>query len=109
MACASNVTIEIDAGAVPLLDGALELATFGLLTSGDKTNREYIGTDVAIDKAVDPNLVKLLFDPQTAGGMLIAVAKDRGTSLFERLRESYSSARVIGNVVERQEHRIVVR
>ena len=109
MACASNVTIEIDGGAVPLLDGALELATFGLLTSGDKTNREYIGTDVAIDKAVDPNLVKLLFDPQTAGGMLIAVAKARATSLLERLRESYPATRIIGNVVESREHRIVVR
>ena len=43
MACASKVTIEIDRGAVPLLDGALESAAAGMLTSGDKTNREYVG------------------------------------------------------------------
>ena len=71
MAKASKVTIEIDSGAVPLLDGALELAAAGMLTSGDKTNREYVGEDIEIDETVDKNLVKLLFDPQTAGGMLI--------------------------------------
>src|SRR5439155_575963 len=58
MACASEVTISIDAASVPVLEGALELATAGLLTSGDKTNREYIGADVEIDTAVNENLVK---------------------------------------------------
>src|SRR6185503_6188597 len=75
IACASKVTIELDSRAVPLLDGALELAAEGMLTSGDKTNREYIGADVAIAPSVDANVVRLLFDPQTAGGMLIAVAE----------------------------------
>src|SRR6185503_11764297 len=67
MACASKVTIEINAAAVPLLEGAMELASEGMLTSGDKTNREYVGADVEIGAGVDANLVKLLFDPQTAG------------------------------------------
>ena len=43
MAKASKVTIEIDASSVPFLKGALELAAAGMLTSGDKTNREYVG------------------------------------------------------------------
>jgi selenide,water dikinase len=43
MACASKVTIEIDSAAVPLLDGALELASEGMLTGADKTNRQYVG------------------------------------------------------------------
>src|SRR5262249_38056656 len=76
LACASRVTIEIDSRAVPLLDGAMELAHAGMLTSGDKTNREYVGDDVEITPTVDSNLVRLLFDPQTAGGMLIAVAEN---------------------------------
>src|SRR6185436_17440804 len=54
VACASKVTIEIDSRAVPLLDGALELAHDGMLTSGDKTNREYVGVDVEIAPTVDP-------------------------------------------------------
>jgi len=51
-----------------LLEGALDLAAAGMLTSGDKTNREYVGLDIEIAGSADENLLKLLFDPQTAGG-----------------------------------------
>ena len=100
MARASKVTIEIDAKAVPLLDGALQLASAGMLTSGDKTNREYVGADIKIETAVDKDLVKLLFDPQTAGGMLIAIAEDKAQALLGTLRQNYPAAQVIGRVRE---------
>lgn len=108
LACASKVTIEIDAGAVPLLAGALEFASQGMLTSGDKTNREYVGADVEIAEAVDPNLIKLLFDPQTAGGMLIAVGEDNAGALLSVLSKNYPQARVIGRVLPHGLHSIVV-
>jgi selenide,water dikinase len=108
MACASKVTIEIDASAVPLLDGALELASQGMLTSGDKTNREYVGLDVEIAEAVDPNMVKLLFDPQTAGGMLIAITEDKSEALLRSLNENYPKARAIGRVLPESPRKIVV-
>ena len=108
MAKASNVTISIEPGAVPLLEGALELAAAGMLTSGDKTNREYVGVEVEIDPSVDPNLIKLLFDPQTAGGMLIAAPAERADELLARLREAYATAAVIGRVTERTSQSIVV-
>jgi selenide,water dikinase len=108
MAKASKVTIEIDASAIPLLEGALELASAGLLTSGDKTNREYVGEDIDIAESVDRNLVKLLFDPQTAGGMLIAVSEGRSNALREGLNESYPHAKVIGRVTSRDSRSIVV-
>lgn len=98
MARASKVTIEIDASAVPVIEGALELASEGLLTSGDKTNREYVGTDVEIDRSVDENLVKLLFDPQTAGGMLVATPETKAKSLLATLNKNYRKARIIGRV-----------
>jgi selenide,water dikinase len=91
-----------------LLEGALELAAAGMLTGADKTNREYVGEDIKIDEAVDKNLVKLLFDPQTAGGMLISISPDRADELLIRLRENYPRAEVIGRVVEPGEHSIVV-
>ena len=109
LARASKVTIEIEAGAVPVLDGALELAAAGLLTSGDKTNRDYIGDDIQIDESVDKDLVKLLYDPQTAGGILISVSPDRADSLLARLRENYPEAVMIGRVGEPAEHSILVR
>ena len=109
MAKASNVSIAIEAVTVPLLEGALELAAAGILTSGDKTNREYVGEDIQIDGSVDENLVKLLFDPQTAGGMLIAVSADRSDPLLTLLRKNYRQAQIIGRVREPAESSILVR
>ena len=109
MAKASNVSIQIDAGAVPLLEGALELAAAGVLTSGDKTNREYVGKDIEIDESVDKDLVKLLYDPQTAGGMLISISTVKAPRLLERLLENYPVAQVIGRVTERGAHSIALK
>ena len=108
MACASKVTIQINAGAVPLLDGALELASKGMLTGADKTNREYVGIDVDISGSVDANLVKLLFDPQTAGGMLIAIAENKAQSLLDTLSKNYPHAKIIGQVHPPGSHSIMV-
>ena len=109
MAKASQVTIELDSRTVPLLEGALELAAQGMLTSGDKTNREYIGQDIEVGDSIGKETRSLLFDPQTAGGMLISIHPDRATDLMARLRENYSQAQVIGRVFERGACSIKVR
>ncbi len=108
MARASQVTIEINAADVPILEGALELVAAGMLTSGNKTNREYVGEGVKIGDSVDENLVKLLFDPQTAGGMLISVTSAGAKELLQRLREQYLSAQIVGRVIDRGDHNIRV-
>ena len=100
MARASQVTIEIEPGRVPLLDGALELATAGVITGADKTNREYVGDDIEIDVSVSKEMRRLLFDPQTAGGMLIAISPKLAPDLLARLRENYPRADVIGRVTD---------
>jgi selenide,water dikinase len=104
MAKASKVTIEIDAAAVPLLDGSLELATAGMLTSGDKTNRAYVGEDIEIVAAIDQDLLKLLFDPQTAGGMLISISEAKSAAILNQLRKNYSGASVIARVTPAGAH-----
>jgi selenide,water dikinase len=108
MACGSNVTIEVESTAVPLLAGSLDLARHGMLTSGDKTNREYVGEDVIIENSVDIDLVKLLFDPQTAGGMLIAIEESKSQALLKRLKGNYPEAAVIAKVVNRGPTRLRV-
>jgi len=108
MACASNVTIEIESGRVQVLEGALELAGAGMLTSGDKSNREYVGEDVQIGEEVSKEMNHLLFDPQTAGGMLIAIPGDRANALLARLCEQYEHATVIGRVTAPGAKRIIV-
>jgi selenide,water dikinase len=109
MARASNVTIQIEPGAVPLISGALELAASGLQTGADKTNREYVGEDISIAAGIDVNLVKLLFDPQTAGGLLLAIAEDKAGDLLTQLRRNYPRAEIIGRVTARGEKSISVR
>ena len=109
MACASCVTIEIDSARVPLIKGALELAVQGLLTSGDKTNRAYAGAEVEVASTVDPNLVKLFYDPQTAGGLLLSISEEKAEDLLTELRQHYPDAEIIGRVVERGQKAIVVK
>jgi len=108
MARASNVTIEIDSGHVPLINGALELAVSGMQTGADKTNREYVGEDVEIAPGIDPNLVKLLYDPQTAGGLLLAIAGEMAEDVLTELRSNYPRAEIIGRVSKPGEKRILV-
>jgi len=109
LARASNVTIEIDSAQVPLIKGALELAASGALTGADKTNRQYVGEDIEIAESVDPNLVKLFYDPQTAGGLLLAISRDKADSLLTELRINYPRAEVIGQVTEQRSKLIVAR
>ena len=109
MACASDVTIEIDSARVPVLDGALELAAAGMLTSGDKSNRDYVGHEVSIADNVGKEMQHLLFDPQTAGGMLIAASSEKAEVLLQRLRENYPRVNIIGEVKEASGKRIRVK
>jgi len=109
VARASNVTIEIDSSRVPLIGGALELAAAGLMTGADKTNREYVGADIEVASTVDPNLMKLFYDPQTAGGLLLAISADKAKGLVEALRENYPRAEMIGSITERGAKAIVVK
>jgi selenide,water dikinase len=108
MACASNVTIEIDSTRVPLINGALELAAAGLMTGADKTNREYVGEDISWSVDLNPNLVKLFYDPQTAGGLLLAIPAEKADDLLKELRPNYPRAEVIGRATTRGEKRIKV-
>ncbi len=108
MARASRVTLELEAAHVPVLEGALQLAGRGMLTSGDKTNREYVGDDIAISDAVSKELTHVLYDPQTAGGLLIAIEAERAEVLLAELRPHYPQAAIIGRVREYDTHSIRV-
>jgi selenide,water dikinase len=109
VARASNVTIEIDSARVPLINGALELARAGLMTGADKTNREYVGAEIEVASTVDPDLMKLFYDPQTAGGLLLAISAERADHLLAELRENYPLAEIVGRVTGRGAKAIVVK
>jgi selenide, water dikinase len=81
IAAASAVAAELDAGAVPLLPGARELAALGVTTGGAARNRAFARHLVEISGEAAPEVVELLFDPQTSGGLLLAVAPERSEAL----------------------------
>ena len=86
MAAASGVTIGIDAAAVPLFRGVLPLVRANS-SGGLVSNREHFGGGVQADPTLDPDVVSLMFDPQTSGGLLIAAdreAADRVAVALER-------------------------
>jgi selenide, water dikinase len=97
MAKASGVTLAIDVGAVPLLDGALDLVD-GNMSGGGKTNIQHFGSEVSSESGLDARRIQLLYDPQTSGGLLAAIAPSDAAEALRLLAESGVSARPIGSV-----------
>jgi selenide, water dikinase len=85
MASGSGVTLVIEAAKLPLLPRAPRLAEKGYITGGCKRNREYLDDKITIEKSIREGLVEVALDPQTSGGLLIAVAKRHATKLVDEL------------------------
>lgn len=84
MAEASGVGLEIDLGAVPLMQGAKEYAARGLFPGGTQDNRDFFGPKVDAAKHLLESEVKLLFDSQTSGGLLLCVPADKRDAFTAR-------------------------
>jgi selenide, water dikinase len=85
MASGSGVTLVIESAKMPLLRGAPRLAEKGYITGGCKRNREYLADKMAIDKSIREGLVEVALDPQTSGGLLLAVSKRFAPKLLDDL------------------------
>jgi selenide,water dikinase len=70
------------------LRGAPRLAEKGYLTGGCKRNRDYLGDKMVIEPSLREGLVEVAIDPQTSGGLLVAVAKRHAVKLVDELREA---------------------
>lgn len=106
----SGVGAEIDAHTVPLLPGAIELAKAGMVPGGTRRNEDHFGRVTKVDPGLAPELRTLLFDAQTSGGLLMAVAPER----LEALLAALDGNRVeviaqIGRVTSGGPEQIVVR
>ncbi|MBM3677485.1 MAG: selenide, water dikinase SelD [Actinobacteria bacterium] len=98
MASRSGVRLELDSGALPPLEGALELARAGVRTGGHRRNREFAGPHV--ESTASPEAEALAFDPQTAGGLLISLPAERAPVLAGAFAAAGLALHRIGKAVE---------
>jgi selenide,water dikinase len=104
MASGSGVTIVLEARAMPLLPGAKRLAEQGSLTGGCRRNRAYLQDKIAVEGSVRESLAEIAMDPQTSGGLLIALPRGRADALLDRLHaKGVAAATCVGYATARQD------
>jgi selenide, water dikinase len=108
MALASNVSLRFRLHQIPLLEGALDCIRAGNIPGGLKNNRDFAECVVGYEEGTAEDLKTMLFDPQTAGGLLIAVAAEPASELLRLVQAGGVPAVEIGEVLERTKPLITV-
>jgi selenide, water dikinase len=108
MAAASGCTLEIDAAAVPILPGARELVS-GNVPGGGKTNAQHFGPGVRFGSEVPFDLVQLLHDPQTSGGLLASVHPAHVEAARQGMAAAGIQAYIVGRAVAHTGASVVIR
>ena len=99
MAEASKVGIEIEAAALPVYPQVREMAAIGLVPAGSYNNREHYLPRLLAANGIDTGIIDLLADPQTSGGLLLAVPAERFDALLAALASRRVGAWCVGRVV----------
>ncbi len=101
MARASGCRVRLESAAVPLLDGAREAASMGLVPGGARSNQNFFLTWSQIGPGITPETIDLMFDPQTSGGLVLGVPSERNQELLSALtEEGVEIAAEIGEVLD---------
>jgi selenide,water dikinase len=90
------VRVELEAARLPAIDGALDAARAGVTTAGTRANRAYAEAELG---DVAPELVELAYDPQTAGGLLVSLPREKGPALEAQFARAGGFLARIGEVV----------
>lgn len=104
----SEATLELDVAAVPLLPGAADTLARGILTKAHGSNTRYVAAHVAGREALSEAAWWSLVDPQTSGGLLLAVDPRHADGLLEHARARFPHASVVGRVQPRGAHALRV-
>lgn len=99
MARASEKTLSINFGRLPVFAKTLEFLQAGNLTKAHRTNREYVAAEILLDGLTETQQ-QIIFDPQTSGGLLLSVSREIAQAVVERLKSRFEFATIIGEVVE---------
>jgi selenide,water dikinase len=109
MAEASGVSLEIWADYLPIIKESVEFARMGIIPAGTYNNEGYLREHISFSDGIKQETRDIMYDPQTSGGLLIAVPEERSEMLMEQLRAvNKTDFSVIGKVKEKGEHAIVV-
>lgn len=103
MARGSRVTVEVDTGALPFMEGVEDFASDGLIPAGSYANRRHCACRTLVMPGVDGLRAALAFDAQTSGGLVLAVPAGRAEEARERLRDLGEPAWIIGRVLPLRE------
>ena len=98
VAARGEVRIVIDAARVPALPGALAYAALGIVTGGAARNRDGLADRVRLPVRLDAAVAHLIFDPQTSGGLLVALAPPAARAMVRRLHDDGLPGAVVGRV-----------
>ena len=108
MARGSGVTVRLYSRRIPLLPGALKLAESGILPAGAYRNMAYVRPRLSVADTVPQALADLIADPQTSGGLLLAVDPADAAALEQALRAAGLPASIVGEILPKQEIEITV-
>jgi selenide, water dikinase len=108
MALASNVSLQFRLHQIPLLEGALDCIRAGNIPAGLKNNRDFAECVVGYEEGVAEDLKTILFDPQTAGGLLISVAAEHASELLRNLQAGGVPSMEIGEVLAKTKPLIAI-
>ena len=108
MAKGSEKTLILDTGSLPVLKGVQAYTEMGLIPAGAYRNREYLEEDVE-SRISGTWQEDLIYDPQTSGGLLIAVSEEETPELLKRLNTLELPSAMIGKVTEKQEKFLILK
>lgn len=108
MVQASNVSAEINSSEVPLLPGAKDFSNQKQLPGGLKENREYLTKHIQHKSDMDENILNILFDPQTSGGLLISISPENAQNLLRGLKNAHNDCAIVGEITAKKEFSIKI-
>jgi selenide, water dikinase len=109
MARASNVSLRFQYSSIPILPGAKEYADQGMIPAGAYCNEKYVGQETSFSEKIPEGERILVFDPQTSGGLLVALPKEEGEKFLRRMKEEgVGEASLVGEVIRREKSLIII-
>ena len=109
MANGSNKTLEIFSNDIPIISETLNYAQMGILPEGMYNNLDYLKDKFIKSNNIKQELIDVLLDPQTSGGLLLSMPEKDAKEYLSRMEQFTPHCKIIGHVIEKQNHSIIIK